>query len=105
MTQIKFEDQRLTPSADGKTVFFEATDNFQTKMGTSCRNTSVIRYDIEDGLLVHGTEYMNPVTAALTFGGKWARKRRRRSKRMVQGISNISGLRSDSGITARRAPK
>jgi hypothetical protein len=53
MTKIKFEDQRLTPS-DGKTVFSEATDNFQTKMGTSCRNTSVIRYDIEDGLLVLG---------------------------------------------------
>jgi len=70
MAQSNFEDQRFIPAADEKTVFFEATGNFQTKMGTPYRNTYIVRYDIENGMLVHGTEYFNPVTAALAFGGK-----------------------------------
>ena len=68
-SQLRMVDPQCTVSADGTTVFFEATgDYIATKEGKHYTNVYVFKFVIQDGKLKHITEYANPVTYALLMG-------------------------------------
>nr|MDT0663661.1 nuclear transport factor 2 family protein [Micromonospora sp. DSM 115978] len=67
MGQISFDDRRVSVVAGGGTSFVQANGNFTTASGGPYRNVYLFRFDWQDGLIVSGEEYANPVTFATTF--------------------------------------
>jgi ketosteroid isomerase-like protein len=66
---VEFADPRVTGSADGQTVFVEATGRrVQRRTGRVYENVYLLKFDFRDGLICRITEYSNPVAFAKFFG-------------------------------------
>ena len=66
---IQFDSPQFTVSADGQTVFFEGQGQLLVADGNKpYTNVYVFKFVVRDGLLIHITEYANPVTYCRAFG-------------------------------------
>jgi ketosteroid isomerase-like protein len=66
--RIAFVDDVITPSSDGRVIFFEARGDFLTLDGRPYRNVYLIKLVFDDaGAVTRIEEWTNPVTAALTW--------------------------------------
>jgi ketosteroid isomerase-like protein len=67
--RIVFEDEVITPSADGRVIFVEARGEFETLHGRPYRNVYLIKLVFnEAGAITWIEEWTNPVTASMTWG-------------------------------------
>jgi ketosteroid isomerase-like protein len=64
LSPIGWTEREITRSADGKRVFVEALGDMGIN-NLPYRNRYVLRFDIQDGRIVHMKEYLNPVTSAI----------------------------------------
>lgn len=63
--QVAFLDQEWHASLDGRTAFMEARgDILSSAEGLEYRNVYVFKVVVSEGLVVHVTEYANPVAYA-----------------------------------------
>ncbi len=68
METIRFINQRITVSRDGRTSFVEADGDFVSADGRPYRNVYVFRFDWCDGRIIGSAEYANPITFLQLIG-------------------------------------
>jgi ketosteroid isomerase-like protein len=68
MQAIKLVDLEITQAAGADIAFAEGLGDMTTASGRPYNNRYVFRFDAENGKIKRVREYINPVTAAISFG-------------------------------------
>jgi uncharacterized protein len=65
---VRFADVEIFPARDPTVAFAEARGVVTTSSGRPYENRYVLRFEALDGRITRIREYLNPVTAAISFG-------------------------------------